>query len=399
MQFGHASSIGMTNPQHPEVPDMGRTAERGDETPTGETGRVSLRRAGPVVWKTVLGIALMLGALEGVQIFISERAQGAALSLGQLASPVLTWLWLAALVWPVVWLVRRVPPGRSSAWWGIPAHITAAIAFTIAHLSGSAALHVIAHPEVAFRDALAFQFGFYFTVDLLVYAAIAGGYLALLYHADSIERERVEARLEASLSEARLDALRAQLNPHFLFNTLNTISTLALENDDRSVADAIGRLGDLLRATLEGDGSQEILLDRELDLLDSFLAIQKARFADRLTVEQSIDPDARRALVPPLVLQPLVENAVTHGIGAIEGPGWIRVSADRENGRLALIVEDSGPGFPKEAPRPDAVGLANTRARLTELYGPDATLSFGDAVDTEGGRVEIHLPFRTREGQ
>jgi two-component system LytT family sensor kinase len=168
---------------------------------------------------------------------------------------------------------------------------------------------------------------------VLTYWAIVGMYLALHY-----------SNMRTSLAEARLAALRAQLNPHFLFNTLNAISTLALKGDQPAVTETIGRLSGLLRAALD-EHTEEISLTREMEFLDDYVAIQQIRFADRLCVEKRIAPDTGDGLVPTMILQPIVENAIKHGVNAQRGSGHVDISAVRNNGSLIIEVRDSGPGF------------------------------------------------------
>ena len=171
-----------------------------------------------------------------------------------------------------------------------------------------------------------------FYLDVVTYWAIVGMYLALHY-----------SNLRTSLAEARLAALRAQLNPHFLFNTLNAVSTLALKGDQRAVTETLGRLSGLLRAALDGH-TEEIPLSREIDFLDDYIEIQRIRFADRLSVEKRIAPDTLDGLVPTMILQPIVENAIEHGVNAQRGAGRVDVSAARTNG--ALVCEGTPEGIP-----------------------------------------------------
>jgi sensor histidine kinase YesM len=201
------------------------------------------------------------------------------------------------------------------------------------------------------------------------------------------------SNLRTSLAEARLAALRAQLNPHFLFNTLNAISTLALKGDQAAVTETLGRLSGLLRAALD-EHTEEIPLSREMDFLDDYIALQRIRFAERLTVEKRIAADTLDGLVPTMILQPIVENAIKHGVNAQRGGGRVDVSTVRNNGSLVIEVRDSGPGF-RAADTQPGIGLANTRARLDHLYGSDATFEYGSA--SEGGAsVRISIPYHHR---
>lgn len=206
------------------------------------------------------------------------------------------------------------------------------------------------------------------------------------------ERETHAAHLEAQLADARLAALRMQLNPHFLFNTLHAVSAL-VERNPAGVRTMIARLSALLRRVLDGGNRHEIPLREELALVRDYLAIQQVRLGDRLVWVEKIDDDTLDALVPSLVLQPLAENAIGHGIARIEGVGRIVVEARREGGDVILAIHDNGPG-PGETTRQGGLGLANTRQRLRALYGDAA--AFWLQPDVDGGAVaEVRLPYHT----
>jgi LytS/YehU family sensor histidine kinase len=196
------------------------------------------------------------------------------------------------------------------------------------------------------------------------------------------------------LAEARLQLLSMQLQPHFLFNTLNTIAELV--HDDPDAADRmITGLSDLLRRTLELGPTQEIPLAAELALLDQYLDIQRARFGDRLRVTFAVAEDAKRAAVPVLLLQPLVENAIRHGLGERLSAGHIDIAAERRDGRLIVTVADDGTGSAANTAGPqERVGLGNTRARLEALYGPGHRLDLS-VSPSHGARVTLDIPFRT----
>jgi LytS/YehU family sensor histidine kinase len=213
-------------------------------------------------------------------------------------------------------------------------------------------------------------------------------------HRQSRERARQAEGLARRLAEARLQALRMQLQPHFLFNTLNAIASHLREQPDIA-EDMIGHLGDFLRRTLDGSLEAKTTLRRELTLLDDYLAIEQVRFGKRLVVRREIAPQTLNCLVPVLLLQPLVENAVRHGIAPRRGSGHIRVTAQSLEGRLRLEVSDDGRGLPDQ-PLREGVGLTNTRARLQELYGRAAELKVRPA---NGGGViaTIELPGEAQE--
>ncbi len=207
------------------------------------------------------------------------------------------------------------------------------------------------------------------------------------------ERELSERRMEAQLADARLSALKMQLHPHFLFNTLQSVSTLMYRDVD-TARTVLGLLRDLLATTLERGAQQEVPLEQELRVLELYAGIERVRFGGRLGVEVHVDPAARGALVPHLLLQPLVENAIRHGISRRRGPGRVEVRAALGDGGLRLVVRDDGAGYAEGRPGSgNGIGLANTRARLAALYGPAHRFRIGPE---EGGgtRVEITLPLR-----
>lgn len=215
--------------------------------------------------------------------------------------------------------------------------------------------------------------------------------------AEATRLQAQSAELHAQLSEARLTMLRTQLNPHFLFNTLNAVSAL-VARDPRSVRDMIALLSELLRHSLRESRDQEISLDEELRLLRLYLEILEIRYQGQLRTDVFVHSDAGEALVPNLILQPLVENAMQHGIDRAGGHGIIEVRARRAGDDLVLTVEDSGPGDDTSAPEAggNGVGLRLTQERLAELYGTEARLHLRPATD--GGMVaEIVLPYHTRE--
>jgi signal transduction histidine kinase len=229
--------------------------------------------------------------------------------------------------------------------------------------------------------------------SVVTFWAIVGVVFATDYYRLYRDRELRTARLEGALAGAQLRALQAQLQPHFLFNTLNTIASLIPENP--AVAEEmVESLADLLRAALRDGGQYEVALAREMELLDQYLRIQELRFEDRLRVRRSLQAGLSDTLVPPLLLQPLVENAIKHGVGPRPGGGAVSVRVERSGDHLVIVVEDDGPGFTAQARDGGGLGLANTRARLERLYGDAATL---EARNGPGGgaSVTVRLPLRT----
>lgn len=308
-------------------------------------------------------------------------------------------LW-AALTVPIVWIANRFSRDAISP--VVRVAVLVGLGVLIAILVDSALLQARGHLLLPFsgRPPRPPGFGnivrFEFLDDLMVYFAVLGAALArnyfLRYQARVEETQALKAEaalLQARLAEAQLAVLRTQLNPHFLFNTLHAISSL-VERDARGVRRMIARLSELLRHTLEQTSEQEVTLDRELELLSRYLDIMEVRFQGRLDVTQKVDDDVRNALVPNLVLQPLVENALKHGVTAIEGPGHVEVAARRDGNAIVLTVRDNGPGPAR--PNIDGLGLRNTTARLTQLYGETQSFSLRPAAG--GGTIaEVRLPY------
>ncbi|MFL6215244.1 MAG: sensor histidine kinase [Blastocatellia bacterium] len=214
------------------------------------------------------------------------------------------------------------------------------------------------------------------------------------------QREELRAsRLKAELAQAQLQALKMQLQPHFLFNTLNSISAL-LDEDVDAADEMLARLGDFLRMTLQNSGAQRVTLHEEMEFLRCYLEIEQVRFQDRLTVSYTIAPDALDAMVPNLILQPIVENAIRHGVVMQSGPGHIEVRVSHLNDTLSLQVQDNGPGLASAQDSSSrwrgGVGLSNTRARLEHLYGTAQRFEMADA--REGGlQVTLEIPFEKAE--
>ncbi|HEX9129704.1 MAG TPA: histidine kinase [Gemmatimonadaceae bacterium] len=246
---------------------------------------------------------------------------------------------------------------------------------------------------------------FSFLYDFIVYVAVLGAGLARNYYvryqarldetrrleAEATELRAEAAELHAQVADARLNALRAQLNPHFLFNTLNAVSTL-VDEDPPGARRMIARLSDLLRHTLGEGDEQEITLARELEMLRRYLDIMEVRFQGKLDVSIETEASLDDALVPNLVLQPLVENAFRHGLAQMHTVGRVAVRAVRDDGDLVLTVRDNGRG--PANPVREGVGLTNTRARLTQLYGERQRLAL-TAAEGGGALVEVRLPYHT----
>ena len=303
------------------------------------------------------------------------------------------WLWMA-LVPLVGWL------GRQSAGTGwrrfalvhVPAGLLVALAQLLAQLSlfwvlcGPGRM-----PVRTLGSYIGMEFAYNFHLAVLTYWII----LVVLRGLDSRRRLRDErlrsAQLETQLAQSQLQALRMQLQPHFLFNTLNAISALALANPLQARL-MIARLSDFLRMTLEERHAPQVSLSREMEFLRCYLEIQQVRFQDRLSTHWDLAEETLGAAVPSMILQPLVENALRHGLLAKPEPGRLHIASRRDGELLHLRVDDDGLGLPPEGPA-DGLGLGNTRARLALLFGTAASLELS-RQPTGGTRVELRLPFR-----
>jgi signal transduction histidine kinase len=336
-------------------------------------------------WWTLNGLAV------GTQWMLMRGPDGAGVPFWHAmpTSLIGAWGW-APLSLGLVWLAYRHPilPGRIGR--GLLLHGAAVAAIVLVR-----ALYVYAlDPWLHWYDAPP---GFAEVLLQSVWNNVFQAWLfvgvahALVFAGRARERERQAAQLQVQLTDARLAALSSQLNPHFLFNALNSIAELVHRDPDAADAMIVG-LGALLRNSLESAASQEVPLDEELRLLGHYLDIERIRLGDRLRVEWSVAPEARAALLPPLLLQPLVENAVRHGISRRLTPGTIRVQATRDGALLRLEVHDDGAGRPG-AGGGFGIGLGTTRQRLAALYGEDGRL---ELLPGQGGGTLalLTLPFR-----
>jgi two-component sensor histidine kinase len=228
----------------------------------------------------------------------------------------------------------------------------------------------------------------------LAYFAIIGVSYALQSTARLRERERQAAQLETQLREAQLSALRMQLQPHFLFNSLNAIMALVRDHDTERAVQALSLLSDVLRATVNSANAHETTLAQELDFLTRYLAIERVRFGDRLHVTMDVPAELHDALVPTFLLQPFVENSLKHGILRERTGNEITVSARAVNDALAITVADDGRGLPENEDSAGGVGITNARSRLEHMYGPQARLSVRNSERARGTVVDISLPLR-----
>jgi len=311
----------------------------------------------------------------------------------------LTQWWSWALLVPVIIAVdRRLPFTNKQLWQRALAHLLLGFCFTALYVyivaTARATLGLIPWAQLADGRPLAGALRGMFLWSWLVYLLIIGGWQAYLYYGRYLSGELQMERLERQFSEARLNALRMQLDPHFLFNALNTISS-QVERDPRLAREMIGHLGDLLRLSLESKDKRLVPLEEELVFLDHYLAIQRIRFGANLKVIIDAEPAARSALVPGLLLQPLVENAIRHGLSPRPAGGRVVITARCRDGLLEISIVDDGVGLPPgwDPQHSAGVGLSVTRERI-HGYHPDGTSQFAIGPRDGGGTaVKIVLPL------
>ena len=350
------------------------------------------RRALQLLGLVVLGLVPGVVAWSGM--LYAERAEHGWGPFFWYALPWVAW----ALYCPVIfWVVRHWAPLKSlgqPSWW-------------LAHLGtlgvgwvGNEVVQTALKPWAPWPSIQAMQF-FPLLLDMLRKSAINDliaycGACGVIYAIDARRRLRTQemaaVRLETQLARAQLEALKVQLHPHFLFNTLNAISMMVRKGETEGAVRMLAGLSDLLRLTLASVGKQEVPLRQELDFLERYLALQQVRFSDRLEVRMHISPEVLDASVPSLVLQPLAENAVRHGLGPREQGGVLEIAAERSGPDLVLSLRDTGVGLPPESERRGGVGLQNVRARLAVLY-PDAHRFTLENHPAGGTLATLAIPF------
>jgi two-component system LytT family sensor kinase len=348
----------------------------------------------------ILGVWTLMALLRATQVSLGFEMMGHVPAWWRLA----IWQLLVFYVWIVLtpmilWLGHRFKLERSHWLRSLSAHLLCGSLVSLFYLAIYTCLTRVLRIYPGWPASLFEQFvhftGMFFHLDLFTYGAILGIALAADYYRKFRENELQSAELRAQLSQAQLEALRLQLQPHFLFNTLNSIVGLIRNDENKDAIRMTSGLSKLLRHVLEHAGEQEVSLREEVEFLSRYLEIQQMRFSDRLTVEMKIDPDTLEAGVPSLILQPIVENSIRHGVAARDAPGTVSLSASRHGGYLEIIVYNDGPALPKAWQLEDCagIGLANTRARIDQLYGKAGRLEVRNR-DQRGVKATLTFPFR-----
>jgi len=359
-------------------------------------------------WGAVLAIATLLGLFFAAQMHFSGAAFGRPVSWGQaLYWSLGDWYEWAVLAPLIFWLSSKFSFERGRWRTSLGVHFVGGLVLSLMHVLLCALAEQLQGwfegRTVVFANSFQRLFSNRIHFNLAVYSLIVSAWHAWAYYRKYREREAQAAELVGRLAQAQLQALRMQLNPHFLFNTLHAVSSLMLK-DVVAANRMITRLGELLRLTLETTDQQEVSLKQELDFLQRYLDIEKIRFDDRLAVRMDIDAATLKATVPNLLLQPLVENAIRYAIEPNLGPGQIELTAARNNGELVLQVADNGSNGGVQGRSKangtrierEGIGLSNTRRRLEQLYGEKQRLELQHR-DSGGLLVRITLPFKAKE--
>lgn len=353
-------------------------------------------------WAAIVAVWAMLGVIYAGPTYFGMRSEGMDHAAWRVFSwGILTWLAWAPLTLAIVWLARRFSLVEGAWKRNLLIHLPAFLLISALHTAAWIAITLSMNPfdsttSDSFWSRFLSRLPGALASDLLVYGAVVGTCYALDYYRKYREREFLASRLEAQLAQAQLDSLRMQLHPHFLFNTLNSIVGLVRDNKNSAAVNMLVGLSDLLRHALEHSAQHEVELREELNFIKLYLKIQEMRFSDRLQIEFDIDPATTKALVPNLLLQPLTENALRHGIGRSANSGLVGISSAITDDHLRLSVYDNGAGLPDDWQMKGStgIGLANTAARLQQLY--DDNHQF-DIRNRDGGGVEvvILMPMRT----
>lgn len=348
------------------------------------------------LWLTAFIAATAIAVLIATQnrFMLARAGRDLAWSTLVLGELPVWYFWLACAPL-LVFLARRFSPVERPRALHLAVHVAAGLGLTFVMIALATAARLflapaLLPPDMTFVEVIRRGFLGSYVVFLPIYGLMVAGILAWRLQSENRERMLRESALDAELAEARLEALRAQLQPHFLFNTLHAISALMGE-DVAAARRMMRRLSDLLRAALE-EGPHAVTLSDELEFVTEYVEIQKMRFGARLSVRYDIEPEARAGAVPRFVLQPLVENAIRHSTDGPHERGDVVVAASVDGERLRLEIADNGPGFPEGGVRRLGVGLRNTEARLAHLYGGDHTLRMSNRPDG-GALIRIDLPM------
>lgn len=357
-------------------------------------------RASPLTFRRLAPVALLLATVVGlfstIVLKVAVGVVGGSIPWAEAATGWVDWYIWAALTPLVVWLARIIPVTGATWLRALATHVVLGAIVAAGELALFASSMTVYFPLFIgvelppFSERYPTLVGRWLPPQMLIYALIVAVVTAIEHGRRARERDVTAARLEGELTRAQMHALQAQIQPHFLFNTLNTISMAVRQGRDRVAVRMMAHLSRVLRSSMDAATRPESTLGRELELVRDYLQIEQCRLEERLTLHWEVDEDTLEATVPTMLLQPLVENAVRHGVAEIVEGGEITVRATRENGSLFLTVEDNGPGLSPDAE--SGVGIGNVRRRLETRYGRRSSLSL-EARDGGGTLARITLPI------
>ena len=338
-------------------------------------------------------VPALFGALDS---YAQQGLWGGKFNLAEILFTAFDWLIYGFLTPFVFLLARRFPVSRPKLARNAALHVVFSLLFCVIWAGLGTLIKLALQPASFDGGVLKFYASWIFTTfpfGVAVYLAMVGVEHAIRYFVEARERDAQVARLSGQLAGARLAALQARLNPHFLFNSLNTVNVLVRAGENAAATRVIEQLSDVLRTTLNRSHDTEISLDDELELVRQYLAVEQARFSDRLRPAFDVDPALRSAAVPSFAIQHLVENAVRHGVARRSNAGRIEVSARRVGNMLEVAVADDGPGITPEDASRSGHGLANTRERLATLYGDRGSLEVTSGPE-QGTTAVMRIPYR-----
>lgn len=362
-----------------------------DSSPPGFFSRSNERR----IWLLISAACIVPAALDGLQTYMKARLSGEG-SWQDVVFQGSEWLFLGALTPIAYHLGKRFPIQRTRWKRALAAHLAGALGLCVGWASLGVLLGMLLHRYPAQGNLLDGYVSWLLTSlpwSVFMYFAVLGCVFAFTYFLEAREREALASRLAAQLAEARLSALRMQLHPHFLFNSLNAVAVLVRDGRTQDATSVVEQLSEMLRDVLGDEDNKEVTLARELEFVRRYLAIEQVRFSDRLEVKWNIEPGALGALVPSFVLQPLVENALRHGVAAISARTTVDIGAEVAGTELRLSVSNDAPDkAAHEQTRGRGLGVSNTRERLATLFGDRASFSL---TESEGRvRSEVRMPYQ-----
>lgn len=362
-----------------------------DSLQPGPSSRSKERR----IWLLISAACIVPAVLDGLQTYMKAKLGGRA-SWQDVVFQGSEWLFLGALTPITYYLGKRFPLQRTRWKRALGVHIAGALGLCVGWASLGVLLGMLLHRYPGEGNLLEGYVSWLLTSlpwSVFMYFAVLGCVYAFTYFVEAKQREAQASRLAAQLAEARLGALRMQLHPHFLFNSLNAVAVLVRDGRTEDATNVVEQLSEMLREVLGDEDKKQVTLARELEFVRRYLAIEQVRFSDRLEVRWNIAPEALDALVPSFLLQPLVENALRHGVAAISARTTVDISAELEGAELRLSVSNDAPDeAAREQTRGRGLGVSNTRERLATLFGDRASFSL---TESEGRvRADVRMPFQ-----